>query len=85
MTEQKFCKDCKWHGFSADYCRSTNNGISLVDGEAKVRLSAVNRGEHYFGKPTCGEQGKWWESKVGVVQADKDPKTYWQKLKTYFQ
>lgn len=84
MTEQKYCKDCKWHGYSVNYCKNPNNGASPVDGAAKVRLSEVNRSGHYFGQPTCGEKGKWWESKVGVVQAANEPKTYWQKLKTYF-
>jgi hypothetical protein len=85
MNEQiKFCKDCKWSGLSANFCHSPNNGTTLVDGSSKVRFSEVNRGDSYFGLPTCGSEGKWWEPVKYYKEEVSEKQSYWQKVKTLF-
>jgi len=60
----KLCKDCEYfsHSHVANFCKSPQNGVSLIDGSPTVMWAQANRsgtsGKH------CGEDAIFWVEKT---------------------
>lgn len=92
MTEQKFCKDCKWLSPFGG-CYSPNLPVELVYGTRTLTDPSRCRGN----EDECGVEAKWFEQRAEVVKpvvvkpvpteytTHTKEISYWQKLKTYFQ